>query len=98
MTQPRIESLEPVEIKSLLDRGRLLLVDVREPAEFAVERVHGAVLFPLSTFDAAALPQDWSRRVVFYCGSGKRSLAAAEKRLAAGSEHAAAGMKKRIWH
>lgn len=89
MTQPPIETLEPHAIKDLLDRGKLLLVDVREPAEFAVERIQGAVLYPLSTFDATTLPHDWARRVVFYCGSGKRSLAAAEKRLAAGNATAA---------
>ena len=31
---------------------------------------------------------DGPRRVVFHCGSGKRSLAAAERRLAAGQPHA----------
>jgi rhodanese-related sulfurtransferase len=89
MPHPSIEMLDPEEVKDLLDRGKLLLVDVREPAEFAVERIHGALLYPFSTFDAAALPRDWTRRVVFCCGSGKRSLAAAEKRLAAGNDRAA---------
>jgi len=89
MTHPSVETLDPQEVKDLLDRGELLLVDVREPAEFAVERIHGALLYPLSTFDASMLPHDWTRRVVFYCGSGKRSLAAAEKRLAAGNDMAA---------
>ena len=56
----------------------------REPEEYAAERISGALLYPLSTFDAATLPDDGPRRVVFHCGSGKRSLAAAERRLAAG--------------
>jgi rhodanese-related sulfurtransferase len=54
-----------------------------------VERISGALLFPLSTFDAATLPDDGLRRVVYHCGSGKRSLAAAERRLAAGQAHTA---------
>jgi rhodanese-related sulfurtransferase len=66
-----------------------VLVDVREPVEFAAERIAGALLYPLSTFDAAMLPDDGTRRIVFHCGSGKRSLAAAEKRLAAGQKHVA---------
>src|SRR6266702_2131169 len=66
-----------------------LLIDVREPTEYASERIPGALLYPLSTFDAAALPDDESRRVVFHCGTGKRSLAAAERRLAAGQVNAA---------
>ncbi|HWX36223.1 MAG TPA: rhodanese-like domain-containing protein [Steroidobacteraceae bacterium] len=82
-------TLEPAEVARLLSAGRLLLVDVREPAEYAAERIPGALLYPLSTFDAAALPEDGLRRVVFHCGSGKRSLAAAERRLAAGQASAA---------
>jgi rhodanese-related sulfurtransferase len=84
-----IETLEPVEVARLFESGKIVLIDVREPAEYAAERIHGALLFPLSTFDASALPPDDPRRVVFHCGSGKRSLAAAQKRLAAGQSHAA---------
>ncbi len=84
-----IETLAPAEVARLLKAGKLLLIDVREPAEYAAERIHGALLYPLSTFDAAALPADGSRRVIIHCGSGKRSLTAAEKRLAAGQSHAA---------
>ena len=34
----------------------MVLVDVREPNETAVERFPGAVLVPLSAFDPAAIP------------------------------------------
>ena len=84
-----IETLNPAEVARLLRAGKLLLIDVREPTEYASERIAGALLYPISTFDATALPDDGSRRVVFHCGSGKRSLAAAERRLAAGQAHAA---------
>jgi rhodanese-related sulfurtransferase len=83
-----IETLEPAAVSLLLNAGKVLLIDVREPAEYASERIPGAFLYPLSTFDAAAIPTDGSRRVVFHCGSGKRSLAAAEKYLAAGQRRA----------
>jgi len=66
-----------------------LLIDVREPVEFDVERIPGALLFPLSSFDPPALPTDGSRRVAFHCGSGKRSLAAAEAWRDAGHADAA---------
>src|SRR3984893_13816087 len=84
-----IDTLNPDEVARLLNAGKILLVDVREPAEYASERIQGALLYPLSTFEAAALPDDGSRRVVFHCGSGKRSLVAAERRLAAGQVNAA---------
>ncbi len=86
---PSIETLEPAEVARLLHAGKLLLIDVREPEEYAAERISGALLYPLSTFDASTLPDDAPRRVVFHCGSGKRSLSAAERRLAAGHAHAA---------
>ncbi len=84
-----VETLNAAEVARLLHAHKVLLIDVREPEEYASERIAGALLFPLSTFDPAALPDDESRRVVFHCGSGKRSLAAAERRLAAGQLHAA---------
>lgn len=84
-----VETLSPAEVQRLLDEGRILLVDVREPAEFANERIHGALLFPLSTFEPNYLPPDGERFVVFHCGSGKRSLAAATRRLESGASRAA---------
>ncbi|MGO8855227.1 MAG: rhodanese-like domain-containing protein [Steroidobacteraceae bacterium] len=84
-----IETLDAAEVARLPRAGKLLLIDVREPSEYASERIAGALLYPLSTFDAATLPDDGARRVVFLCGSGKRSLAAAEQRLGAGQLHAA---------
>ena len=91
MKKPKssIETLEATEVATLLNAGKLLLIDVREPTEYAAERIAGALLYPLSTFDATSLPDDGARRVVFHCGSGKRSLTAAEHRLAAGQDHAA---------
>ena len=75
------QDLTPAEVKALLDSGTITLVDVREPAEFAAERIEGAVLHPLSSFDPAALPPG---RLVFQCGVGKRSLMALQRRAAAG--------------
>jgi rhodanese-related sulfurtransferase len=75
-----IETLEPAEVARLLRSGKILLIDVREPSEYASERIAGALLYPLSTFDAAALPSDRPRKVAFHCGSAKRSLAAAKRR------------------
>jgi rhodanese-related sulfurtransferase len=88
-THSPIETLEASEVSQLLKAGKILLIDVREPSEYSSERIAGALLYPLSTFDASMLPDDGPRRVVFHCGSGKRSLTAAERRLGAGQKHAA---------
>ena len=82
-----IQTMTPVEVKQALDQHKIVLIDVREPAEFAAERIHGALLFPLSTFDPAALPADDDRMVVFHCGSGKRSADAIERCRRAGLPH-----------
>ncbi|MFO1456925.1 MAG: rhodanese-like domain-containing protein [Steroidobacteraceae bacterium] len=89
MSPPQVQTLDPPELARRLQAGDVLLVDVREPSEFATERIAGALLYPLSTFDAARLPPDGPRQLVFHCGSGKRSLSAAERRLAAGAPAAA---------
>lgn len=82
--KPKTTDLTPSEVKAMLDRAEIVLIDVREPGEFAAERIHGALNFPLSTFDPAAVPTPGRQSVVFQCGSGKRSGMAVEKCLKAG--------------
>jgi rhodanese-related sulfurtransferase len=55
---------------------RPLIVDVREPNEFAAERIEGSVLIPLSQFAArhGELPKD--RPLVMQCHMGSRSASA----------------------
>jgi rhodanese-related sulfurtransferase len=84
-----IENLTPAEVADRLKAGSIVLIDVREPGEFAAERIHGALLFPLSTFDPAALPDTAKREVVFHCGSGVRSAKAVAACQTAGLSHTA---------
>lgn len=91
-----IEDLTPAEVAKRLKAGSIVLIDVREPGEFAQERIHGALLFPLSTFDPTALPDAGKRAVVFHCGSGMRSakaVAACEKAGLSHNAHMAGGLK-----
>jgi rhodanese-related sulfurtransferase len=73
---PQVRDLSPQEVAEGLREGRMLLVDVREPNETAVERFPEAVIVPLSTFDPAAIPDPAGRDVVFACRSGRRSVTA----------------------
>jgi rhodanese-related sulfurtransferase len=76
MNQPKVPiDLSPREVASLLARQDIVLVDVREPAEFAALHIAGAVPHPLSSFDPAKLP---AGRVVLMCGVGKRSAMAVQ--------------------
>ena len=62
--------------------GEVLLLDVREPHEWAAGHAAGAVHLPLSAFDLTAVPTD--RPVYAICRSGKRSAQATEALVAAG--------------
>jgi len=75
---PAVRDLTPEEVARGLTEGRMLLVDVREPNETAVERYPGAVEVPLSSFDPAAIPDPEGREVVFACRSGRRSVTASQ--------------------
>lgn len=60
-----------------------MLIDVREPDEFAREHISGAVLLPLSRFDPAQAMSKAKpgQRIVMQCKSGRRAADAC--RLAA---------------
>lgn len=73
----RVESLMPREVHERLAAGDTLLVDVREPSEFAQAHVEGSLNMPLSAFDPTAIPTDRGA-IILCCAVGKRSLAAAE--------------------
>ncbi len=60
-------------LKSLIQKEKPLLVDVREPAEYAVGHIAGAINIPLRTLtqNLDKIPQN--RSVVLYCSSGYRT-------------------------
>jgi rhodanese-related sulfurtransferase len=69
--------LTPQEAKAWIEAGAYV-VDVREPYEYALGHVPGAVNIPLGSFTAQAanLPKD--RKLVVVCASGGRSSQASE--------------------
>ncbi len=71
-------SLTAGELKALLERG-VTLVDVREPVEYAEERVAGARLIPLGQLAARVGEIGRSEPVVVMCRSGKRGEQALAK-------------------
>ncbi len=71
-----VQNLTPDDVARGVTDGRMLLVDVREPNETAVEAYPDAVLVPLSMFDPNAIPDPQGKQVVFACRSGKRSVTA----------------------
>jgi sulfur-carrier protein adenylyltransferase/sulfurtransferase len=70
-------TMTPAELKAILDDGRRIkLVDVREPAEWQINRLPGAELIPLGELPdrLSELPQ--TEPIVVYCKVGGRSAEA----------------------
>jgi len=81
---PPVQDLTVEEVARGLTEGTMLLVDVRELNETALERYPGAVIVPLSNFDLAQIPDPQGKRVVFACRSGRRSVTASQAAQAQG--------------
>ena len=62
------------ELKPLL--GKVTLVDVRQPEEFAESHIQGCILIPLGELQARARAElpDLQAEIVVYCAHGVRSL------------------------
>ena len=80
-----LREIDAATLKSWLDRGKAALVDVREPDEFAHQRIPGAMSAPLSKFETAAPPPADGKTLVLQCASGARSAKAAQILLQRGA-------------
>jgi rhodanese-related sulfurtransferase len=90
-----VTNLTPEDVARGLTEGRILLVDVREPNEVAVDAYPDAVVVPLSAFDPSLIPDPQGKQVVFACRSGRRSITASVAAQDAGypyDAHLAGGM------
>jgi rhodanese-related sulfurtransferase len=94
-----VVTITPAEAARLVADGKAVLVDVREPSEWAETGVAApAVLLPKSEFDAGLIGE-WKdflakvgdREIILYCRSGKRSGTVAAALSAKGHKAANAG-------
>lgn len=74
--------ISPAELSALMADGKVVLIDVRTPEEFAEARLAGALNAPLQTFEPASIPMealvgDTGRETILYCRSSARSARAA---------------------
>ncbi|HEU5173827.1 MAG TPA: molybdopterin-synthase adenylyltransferase MoeB [Gemmatimonadaceae bacterium] len=83
-----VPEVTPRELAAELEAGDpLVLLDVREPAEWQVARLPGARLVPLGTLEEVLPTLDLRQETVVYCRSGVRSATAVRRLRAAGFEH-----------
>lgn len=78
----QLSKLSPRDVEQRLAAGRAVLVDIREPDEFARAHIAGARSQPLSGWEAAHLTVDPAADVIFTCRTGMRTAGACD-RLAA---------------
>ena len=75
-----VTSVTPDEVRSVLDgdeKGEYLLLDVRQPEEYEASHIPGAMLIPLGELEARQGELDRGKKIITYCRSGHRSMAAA---------------------
>jgi sulfur-carrier protein adenylyltransferase/sulfurtransferase len=71
------DALTSRELKSELDRGdEVVIVDVREPQEFQINRLPGSILIPLGDLPKRYVELDPNANIVTQCKSGMRSAKA----------------------
>ncbi|MFY8140418.1 MAG: rhodanese-like domain-containing protein, partial [Caulobacter sp.] len=75
--------LAPAEVASRLKTRAAVLVDIREPDEFARSHVPGALSRPLSSFESAHLRIEPGADVIFTCRTGMRTGANCDRLAAA---------------
>jgi adenylyltransferase/sulfurtransferase len=74
-----VGEMSATELKSKLDRGeQVFILDVREPQEYCINQIPGAVLIPLGDLPQRVREIDGAREIVVHCKTGARSARAVE--------------------
>jgi rhodanese-related sulfurtransferase len=68
-----MQNLDPAELKSLLDQGRVRLLDVRQAEELEIARIEGAVHIPLGELASRLDELRDGLPLVALCHHGTRS-------------------------
>jgi len=84
--QDKLQVIDSSSVKELWEQDRIQFIDVREPSEYAGERIPGAISRPLSRFNPDDVLPDPSKPFILYCQTGNRSVTAAQKLFLAGFE------------
>jgi len=90
-TRQQIEEIEPFEAAAEIEGGDVVLVDTREPHEYAEAHLENGKLVPpgLLGDEIGEAAPDRSARTILYCRTGNRSFKAAEQMQELGYENVA---------
>ena len=73
-----VKEITPTELSKIQKSEEVMLIDVREPAEYRGEHIEYSVSIPLGTLNASNLPSN-KNKYVFICQSGVREESAYNK-------------------
>ncbi|WP_371227674.1 rhodanese-like domain-containing protein [Roseovarius sp. 2305UL8-3] len=85
----RLETWTIEEVATAWAANEIVLIDVRTAQEYMFEHIGGALLMPMSFFEAEKLPGQSDKQIVLMCGSGIRSDKMARVAIEAGFDHIA---------
>ncbi len=81
--------ITPTEAVRLINREKAVVIDVREPGEYAVSHIAGSRNVPIGRLEVAPeLPKNKTLPVILVCASGKRASAAAKALVVKGHARA----------
>lgn len=83
-----MSKISPADLQRRLQADSAVLIDIREPAEYAREHIQGARLVPLSAIDSHDFDTQHGKAAVFTCRSGNRTAMNATRLLAKGFREA----------
>lgn len=76
-----VKHIDANTAKQWLDNNEAILIDVREPAEHAWQKITGAQLHPLGSICYSNIPQT-DKKILIHCQKGMRGSNACQKLIA----------------
>lgn len=74
----KVKTVDVTTAKQWLDKNQAILIDVREPAEYASQKIAGAALHPVGSISVNSIPQT-DKKILIYCQKGARGSNACQK-------------------
>ncbi len=83
--EAKVMNITTEQLREKIKKGEdLILLDVRQPEEYAAGHIENALLIPLGELDMRSDELDKNKEIVVYCRSGRRSRMGADKLIKSG--------------
>lgn len=76
-----VQNIDAPTAKQWLDKNEAILIDVREPAEHAAQKIPNAALHPVGSICCSGIPQT-DKKILIHCQKGMRGSNACQKLMA----------------